>query len=198
MDTRGVRWPDLVRLKAFHRFFSILRPQVKAARRPALIPSSNSAENIPVLSLSSCLRCLMSDANRNQMLNANTTSSTSTLSGSCDAALPPPQNPPTTFDVSSFVSHGVSSSAQSALLFCEAVFVFSPPFSVLVPSFRHSLTLQASNCTFCVSPLPDVTSSGTDLVVVKTLCSDYRFTSAANQLFYCNCGAALMWRVLLW
>lgn len=71
------------------------------------------------------------------------------------------QNPPTTFEVASFVSHGVSSSAQSALLFCVSRLFLFPPFSVLavVLSFKQTLfdlagilLLSHVHCTLCQSP----------------------------------------------
>lgn len=157
---------------------------------------------------------MISVSNGNHMLNANTTSSMSAPSGSCDAVPLPctyihahSTPPPTTSDVASFVSHGVSSSAQSTLLFHVRRLFLSPPptffFCVCLQLFchsnRHSLTLQTSYDRLCFNPLPDVDSSGTDLVVVKNpLRWLYRFTSVANQLFYCNRGAALMRGGLFW
>lgn len=89
--------------------------------------------------------------------------------------------PPATSDVASFVSHGVSSSAQSTLLFhVHRLFLSPPPFYACSCSViqTDTLTLQASynslvSSALCFNPLPDVASSGTDLVVVKILCDDY-------------------------
>lgn len=83
-------------------------------------------------------------------------------------------------------------------------FLFFFCLQLFCHSNRHSLTLQASHVhlvaiALYVISLPGIASSGTDLVLVKNLLwLLYRFTSLANQLFYCNRGAALMWRGLFW
>lgn len=79
----------------------------------------------------SCFLDVISASNGNHVLNANTTSSMSTPAGSCDAPSDPVYNytlhpTTTTSDVASFVSRGVSSSAQNTLLL-PSLFLF--PFS---------------------------------------------------------------------
>lgn len=68
-------------------------------------------------------------------------------------------------------------------LFCFTYTValsVSPPFFLSLQLFCHSntLTLKASydclvSTALCLSPLPDVASFGTELVVVRVLCDDY-------------------------
>lgn len=152
-------------------------------------------------------------SNGNYMLNANSTSSMSSLSGSCDAAPPFPCKhthttpPPAASGVASFVSHGVSSSAQSTLLFhihCRSL-RFPPFFFVpaVVLSFKHSdlegiLRLSRVHCTLSKSPTWRSLIWNRAGGSKSPLWWLYRFTSVANQLFYCNRGAALMRRGLFW
>lgn len=111
---------------------------------------------------------MISVSNGNHMLNANTTSSMSAPSGSCDAAPPTPPSlpthtgthtlstpPPATSDVASFVSHGVSSSAQSALLFhVHVAFCFPHFFFFFVPAVVPSFTQTLSDLAGILVTVP--------------------------------------------
>lgn len=147
-------------------------------------------------------------SNGNHMPNANIISGTSGPTESCVAPPPVPprpptqtHTPPTTSDVSPFVSHGVSSSVHSSLLYFVRVFPVSPLFLCLqlsCHSSTHSLTLQASTTVSSQPPTWRIlrwNRSGGCKNPVRRL---YRYTSVVNQLFYCNRGAALMWRGLFW
>lgn len=128
----------------FDLFFSIQRPQVKAARHPltTLISLYNSAKNIVSLS---CFPDVISVSNGNHMLNANTTSSMSAPSGSCDAPPPSPHalHPNHPQPLMSPLLFPTESDLLHRVLFCSSP---SPFFflQLLCHSNRRSLTLQAS------------------------------------------------------
>ncbi len=136
---------------------------------------------------------VISVSNGNHMLNANTTSSMSAPSGSCDAVAPlnslthslththtPSHHPqplmsPLLFPTVSHLLHREPFCFTYIVSFC-----FPPLFCACSCSViqTDTLTLQASydslvSSALCFNPLPDVASIGTDLVVVKTLCDDY-------------------------
>lgn len=126
-------------------------------------------------------------------------------SGPTESCVAPPltqtHTPPTTSDVSPFVSHGVSSSVHSSLLYFVRVFPVSPLFLCLqlsCHSSTHSLTLQASTTVSSQPPTWRILLWNRPGGCKNLLWRLYRYTSVVNQLFYCNRGAALMWRGLFW
>lgn len=149
-----------------------------------------------------CFPGAKSVSNGNHMPNANIISSDS---GPTESCVTPPltqtHTPPTTSDVSPFVSHGVSSSVHSSLLYFVRVFPVSPLFLCLqlsCHSSTHSLTLQASTTVSSQPPTWRILLWNRSGGCKSLLWRLYRYTSVVNQLFYCNRGAALMWRGLFW
>lgn len=205
-------WPSTA--PSFDQFFSIHRGRklkLPGVLQPRWSPCST------LLKTSLCLSCLpdvISVSNGNHMLNANTTSSMSAPPGSCDAASPPlcihthtpPHHPqplmsPLLFPTVSHLLHRALFCLTYTVSFCF------PPFFVLavVLSFKQTLSDLAGipqpscvHCTLFQSPtwrsLKWNWSGGSK----NPLWWLYRFTSVANQLFYCNRGAALMRRGLFW
>lgn len=114
---------------------------------------------------------------------------------------PQPLMSPLLFPTVSHLLHRALFCLTHTVSFCRHA---SPPFSPLQlvrHSNRHSdlAGILRLSCPVYFVSLWRRLDSGTALVVVKNpqrrLC---RFTSAANQLFYCNRGAALMRGGLFW
>lgn len=158
---KSLSWPS--RAPSTDQFFSVQRPQVKVARCPwtLLIFLQNSAKTSLCFS---CFPDVVSVGNGSHMLNANTISSTSAPSGSCDAApLAHTHTPPTNLWCPVFCF-------PRCLIICtEHSFVFMCAVSLFCPFFfclqlfcqSGSLTLQACcdclmHTEICFSLLPDV------------------------------------------